>query len=253
MTTPSAPANQNALGELVSRADCLLFDLDDTLFDQMTYLEGAFAAAAATCGVECAARLAETMVRVTRELGSSCGRIFDEAMRREKLEYSAAARQEMVLAFRAYQPAGLSCFPGTRDALEELVQRWPMGLVTDGPVETQIAKVKALDIERYFRVIVYSDAIGGRATRKPSPIPYRTALNQLGIAPERAVYIGDNPGKDFIGARALGIATIRVRTGEYKNLRAAEGYEADIVADDLAGVLASFRGRFANAADESSE
>jgi putative hydrolase of the HAD superfamily len=225
------------LHKLSDHMDCLIFDLDDTIFDQVTYLAGAFAAAAAECGEECAGRLTRAMLQVTAELGSSCGRIFDEALQREALAVDAPTLERMVRSFRAYQPEGLSCFPGVLEMLADLSRRWPLGLVTDGPVETQVAKVKGLGIERFFRAIVYSDSIGGRATRKPSATPYVAALEKLGVRPERAVYVGDNPTKDFVGARALGMRTVRVLTGEYRELQAEPGYEADFVLTSVTDLM----------------
>lgn len=237
----SFTASPADLATLKDRVDCLLFDLDDTLFDQMHYLQGAFRAAADTCGTEFASRLARAMVQVTEELGSSCGRIFDEALRREAVNLDDAAIRRMVGAFRAHQPEQLSCFPGVREGLVELSQRWPLGLITDGPVETQVAKLHALGIEPLFSAVVLSDKIGGRTTRKPSPVPYRAALDTLGVRPERAVYVGDNPTKDFVGARALGMATVRIRTGEYRHLEAQPGHEADWVLDSLVELLEQLR------------
>jgi HAD superfamily hydrolase (TIGR01549 family) len=239
-TRTARHSTEDGVEKLTDHVDCLIFDLDDTIFDQITYLEGAFAAAAAECGEECAGRLTRAMVQVTAELGSSCGRIFDEALRREALAVEEPTLKRMVQSFRTFQPEGLSCFPGVLEMLDDLSRRWPLGLVTDGPVETQVAKVKGLGIERFFSTIIYSDSIGGRATRKPSAAPYLAALEKLGAGPHRALYVGDNPTKDFIGARALGMRTVRVLTGEYRALAAEPGYEAELVLPsltDLAGLL----------------
>lgn len=236
-----AGSHHPGIQELRGRIDCILFDLDDTLFEQTTYLEGAFRAAAAECGTGFAERLTHAMLRVAGETGSAGGRIFDEALKREGVAVDDETVQRMVRSFRAHQPERLSCFPGVWEMLEELSRRWPLGLVTDGPVETQVAKVAALGIERFFKVVVYSDAIGGRATRKPSPVPYLAALEKLGAAPGRAVYIGDNPTKDFVGARTLGMVTIRILTGEYRELEAEPGYEADYVASNLVDLLEHLR------------
>ena len=46
---------------------------------------------------------------------------------------------------------------------------------------------------------------------KPSVEPYLRVLELLGVAPARAVYVGDNPAKDFLGARRAGMRSIRWR------------------------------------------
>jgi putative hydrolase of the HAD superfamily len=52
------------------------------------------------------------------------------------------------------------------------------------------------------------------------------------------VYVGDNPHRDFAGARALGIRTVRVLTGEHARAEAAAGDESDFVVAAAADVPA---------------
>jgi len=42
-------------------------------------------------------------------------------------------------------------------------------------------------------------------------------LNDLNISAEHSVYVGDNPHTDFRGAKEVGMATIRLRRGEFSN------------------------------------
>ena len=47
------------------------------------------------------------------------------------------------------------------------------------------------------------------------------------------VYIGDDPNKDFVNLNPLGVKTIRVNTGRFKNQKAKDGYDANIKINDL--------------------
>ena len=47
------------------------------------------------------------------------------------------------------------------------------------------------------------------------------------------IYIGDNPNKDFVNIKKIGIKTIRVLTGNYKNLILSEKFEAEITIKNL--------------------
>lgn len=53
-------------------------------------------------------------------------------------------------------------------------------------------------------------------------------MQLTGSHPEDCVYVGDNPKKDFIGARKLGWYTIRIRRphGEHNALEPEPGFEA---------------------------
>jgi len=47
---------------------------------------------------------------------------------------------------------------------------------------------------------------------KPSPRGYAEVLRRLGdVSPADAVYVSDNPAKDFLGARRAGLRSVRVR------------------------------------------
>src|SRR5207244_3424117 len=121
--------------------------------------------------------------------------------------------------FRAYAPATLSCIPGARAAVEQLRANGGMvvGLVTDGDVAIQHSKLAALGLADVFDVVVFSDALG-REYRKPHPAPFRAALRAVDVSPSRAVYIGDRPDKDIVGAHRAGMRAIRVHTGEYAHV-----------------------------------
>jgi putative hydrolase of the HAD superfamily len=71
--------------------------------------------------------------------------------------------------------------------------------------------VDRLGLEDAFDEIVLSFEVG---LRKPDPEIYRIALERLGVAPERSVFVDDQPAY-CDGAAALGIATFLIdRSGD---------------------------------------
>ena len=52
-------------------------------------------------------------------------------------------------------------------------------------------------------------------------------LSYYNLNPSQALYVGDNPYKDFLGPKSLGIKTIRVLKGKYKHLKKNKFFEAD--------------------------
>jgi putative hydrolase of the HAD superfamily len=83
-------------------------------------------------------------------------------------------------------------------------------LISDGFYDVQNRKLAALGIGGYFDAVVFSDRYGKEAW-KPSSKPFEVVLSLLGLPAADSVYIADNPNKDFLGARRLGMGTIRVR------------------------------------------
>ena len=59
-------------------------------------------------------------------------------------------------------------------------------------------------------VVFCSDA----GYRKPAPEPFRLVLSKLGVAPERSLFVGDDPRWDVAGPQALGMDALLIdRTG----------------------------------------
>jgi len=194
----------------------VLFDLDDTLYDQRAWLAWAWetvAGAATAYGVP-PGELAAALGEIAAE-GSDRGRIIDRAL--ERVGWAGVPVEPLVRAFRSHAPGRLSCFPGVPAALAQLRARCPIGLVTDGDPGIQRAKLAALGLGDAFDVVVLSDELG-RHYRKSHPAPFQAALGALGVGPGEALFVGDRPDKDVAGAAAAGVACIRVLTGEYAGL-----------------------------------
>jgi len=111
-------------------------------------------------------------------------------------------------------------------------ENFKVGLLTNGNVETQRNKVRLLKIEDYFDAIVYARQLGA-SFEKPSTQAFKAVLSALSSKPEEAIYLGDNPYTDFVGAKELGIKTIRLMSGEFRGVHIGLAYEADFVADNL--------------------
>jgi putative hydrolase of the HAD superfamily len=88
--------------------------------------------------------------------------------------------------------------------------------------------------------------LGSRA-RKPSSRPFSAVLDLLGVAAEDAVYVADNPVKDFLGANRIGMGTIRIRhsQGLYAGLEPSSpryAPDAEVTTfEDLEALVTSWR------------
>jgi len=207
----------------------VLFDFDDTLVPQALTLQGAFSAV----GAEAEARFgldAEAVVRALVEVaseGTGTGRVIDDALARLGAEVPI---EPLVEAFLHWRPLRLDPYPEVPAVLERLASAVPLGLVTDGDVGLQEAKIDASGIGSYFSALVCSDRLG-RAHRKPDPAPFLQVLEMLGLEPEQAVFVGDHPAKDIAGAKGIHMAAVRVRRGEHA--LAPDIVEADADVRDL--------------------
>ena len=99
-----------------------------------------------------------------------------------------------------------------------------MALLTDTRWRVQERKVKALGLEPYFDLIIYTDKFG---TDKSDHKIIKKVLRKFKVSATETACVGDDPTVDFIGAKELGCRTIRIRQGRLKKLALSRKYEAD--------------------------
>jgi putative hydrolase of the HAD superfamily len=99
-------------------------------------------------------------------------------------------------------PLGKRLMPNAREVLEYLRPKYRLYILSNGFVELQSRKMQSADIAHYFDGMVLSEDIG---VNKPHPEIFMHALKVAGVAPEKALMIGDNREADVRGAQAVGI------------------------------------------------
>ncbi|NJE41628.1 TIGR02253 family HAD-type hydrolase [Thermococcus sp. GR6] len=80
-----------------------------------------------------------------------------------------------------------------------------VGIITDSDNDYIEAHLKALGIYELFDSITTSEDAG---YYKPHPRPFQLALEKAGVKAEEAIYVGDNPAKDCVGAKSVGMISV---------------------------------------------
>ncbi|MEN9568124.1 MAG: hypothetical protein RLZZ69_3320 [Cyanobacteriota bacterium] len=88
--------------------------------------------------------------------------------------------------------------PGAGEMLNILVRSYRLGVITNGLTSTQLSRMRAAAIDRYFEVIVISEAIG---FAKPSRQIFDYTLSRFDLKTTEVLYIGDSLKYDFEGAK----------------------------------------------------
>ncbi|MGQ4877743.1 HAD family hydrolase [Billgrantia sp. LNSP4103-1] len=91
----------------------------------------------------------------------------------------------------------VSPHPEVEPLLAALGQRYRLASITNGNVD-----VRRLTLGRHFPVAI---AAGEMLAPKPDPRPFLAALARLGVAPRRALHVGDSWREDVEPARRLGM------------------------------------------------
>jgi putative hydrolase of the HAD superfamily len=72
---------------------------------------------------------------------------------------------------------------------------------------------------------------------KPDPRYYEQILKKCGVTPEECIMVGDRIDKDIIPARQVGMKTILIRMGLYKNQQPRIPFEIpDVELDGISGL-----------------
>jgi putative hydrolase of the HAD superfamily len=188
----------------------VVFDLDDTLYDEIEYCETGFTAVA-----EFLAELPEapSAMRIfitlwEQFIGGNRKKTFNTALEELEICYNDKFIDELVNVYRNHIPT-IKLPQDSRDVLCELRAKYTLALITDGFLPAQQFKVKSLGIEEYFKCIVYTEQLG-REFWKPSPAGFENIIQTLNVKPENMVYIADNEKKDFIAPNRLGFSTVQL-------------------------------------------
>lgn len=171
----------------------LVFDLDDTLVKEIDYLKSAFRSIAAQLDKENPELFAEML-----DWYHGKQDVFGNLEAR----YKSILKNELKDFYRNHVPDFDPVSENRQMLIDFKNDGHFLGLITDGFSVTQRNKIKALDIENLFDLIVISEEFG---SAKPDVRNFEV-FSQFGT--KESFYISDNVSKDFIAPNSLGWTTI---------------------------------------------
>jgi pyrophosphatase PpaX len=199
----------------------VVFDLDGTVVDSVELIILSFQHA-----------IREVLGReISREESIAwVGRPLHEQM----VLFSPEHADELVQVYREWNHREhdrmLKLYDGILQLLDSLNHAGvKIGLVTSKSRFTTQMAFDLTGIEAYFDASVCSDESTGN---KPSPDPIFTCLEQLGVEPAEAAYVGDSPA-DIQAAHAAGVEAIAVTWGVF-GVAALEAEKPDLLVHTIA-------------------
>jgi len=209
----------------------VIFDLDDTLYDEIEYCKSGFSTVAEFLAGPPEAPPAERILGALWKQFADGNRknTFNAALDELEINYDDKLIGELVNVYRNHIPT-IKLPRDSRDVLCGLRAKYTLALLTDGFLPAQQYKVRSLGIEKYFECIVYTEQLG-RESWKPSPVGFEKILQIIEKKPENMVYIGDNEKKDFIAPNKLGFLTVQlIRSARiYTSISAEPGAKAQFI------------------------
>ncbi len=200
----------------------VVFDLDDTLYSEVTFVYSGFRAVANFLFGIYAVSVIDSYLFMVKQLEQGRGRIFDETLQHFGV-FSKKAVLQCIYVYRGHKP-DIKLYEDSIECLKRL-NGFPVYVVTDGNKLVQKNKLVALGLYKTMNFCFITHRYGVK-NAKPSTHCFLKICEREKVEPQEIVYIGDNPHKDFVGIKALGFKTIRIMRGHFKDVVKPIEFEA---------------------------
>lgn len=180
----------------VDNSTAIIFDLDDTLYNEIEFLKSAYLAIAQNLEpINWKALLAKMISRYRNRMD-----VFGWLT-----EQFPVSKEELLFSYRTHVPV-IRPFDGVMEACGRIREKGGrMGILTDGRSVTQRNKIMALGLSEVMDYVGISEELG---SEKPNPDNFRHMEAHFKL--DKYYYLGDNLKKDFIVPNALGWTTIGI-------------------------------------------
>lgn len=183
----------------------IVFDLDETLVDRRGSLD-IYARRLNDAFAESATERGDAFVAEFHRLDGN-GRVpRDEFFERLSAELFRNVTAAQIKAhFEATAWTNPILFDGVRELLGSIrACNWRIGIVTNGGVPAQSAKIANSGLADLIDASVISAAFG---VKKPAPEIFRHIVERLQVDPAQSWFVGDDPRADIWGAKQVGFKT----------------------------------------------
>lgn len=179
-----------------SQIKTVIFDLDDTLFNQKKWIFYKVRELLRTTRLPIEDKnnfLIKFMQLIEEGNKSTPFTILSE-----ELKLSIEQRKVLIKEYQSILPSGEFLFKDTLSVLHELHRRgFNLVLLTDNPTQSQQQKINATGLDLLFDAILFTRDYG---LEKPDVSCFKAVAKQTGIPLEKSIMVGDNLYRDIIGA-----------------------------------------------------
>ena len=116
---------------------------------------------------------------------------------------------------RAYgdvrRESGVLPYPGIDGLLADLKANYKLGLLTNGPSDVQWEKIEALGFDQQFDAVIVAGDVG---IYKPDERVFNLLMEQLSVAAQHSLFVGDSYDTDILGAHQAGMYTAWIKRTE---------------------------------------
>jgi putative hydrolase of the HAD superfamily len=204
------------------KIEAVVFDLDNTLFDESTYFNAVLTFFLSVIG--------------RNDIGIN--NLVDISERFRKADYLGFLLKKMFLYNENMQEKLFECYCNLNhqislkqnviDTLKALKSSsFRLGIVTNGVVSAQKSKINCLSLSSFVDDITYAREFGVEF-EKPHARPFLDICKKLDCDPVNVLFVGDHPINDIRGACNIGMQTCWLANPYFINPK-----EADFVIENI--------------------
>ena len=193
----------------------IVFDIDDTLYDEVDFVKSGFKEIANYLKDE---KYYNFMCEVFESEGS--GKVFNKLIEKFSLDVNI---NKLIEIYRFHTPNIV--LPSESLELLKFAKEFKTALISDGHYIMQKNKFDALGLNSFVEYPIFTDFY---QTNKPELKPYNMVMDKYKDE-EKFVYISDNPKKDFKAVVKLRWTGIRYKNpvGIYRDFKNDTDYEVE--------------------------
>ena len=197
----------------------MLFDLDNTLLNRDMAVDKLFLMLVEKCYIDVDHSIKNDMRQKFKEYDKEdfgkndktkvLASLFDEFPPKYKIP-----RHAIQDFWNHHFPQCFSISQDTITIINSIKKQVKVGIITNGSIERQKAKIFHTNLDHCFDTFIISDEVGWR---KPDKRIFEFALNRLHVNPEDTLFVGDDLEKDIGGCQQANIKGIWFNPSKSKN------------------------------------
>jgi putative hydrolase of the HAD superfamily len=196
----------------------VIFDFDNTLMDFMRMKEVAVKTAVDAmldAGFDIPReKLKKEIYKIYRKDGIEDQKVLDKTMLKVlgKVDYKILAAG--IVGYRRAKEGIMALYPHVHLTLAELMRMGiRMAVISDAPRLPVWMRIVTFHLHHYFDYVVSYEDTG---ERKPSPKPFKMALDLLKLPADQTLMVGDWLERDIAGAKKVGMKAVFAKYGDTK-------------------------------------
>jgi len=200
----------------MAKIKAVIFDIDNTLIDffkmKELAVEEAIYAMIASGLKKSHDEIWNAIDIVYQKHGVEYQNIFNDVLKQFEGKVDNKKLGAAISAYRRVKTGHIMPYANVIPTLIALTKRgYKLGVISDAPSLQMWIRLCDMGLEHFFDFVIASEEEGAL---KPSPLPFKKAIEILKMKPDEIMMVGDNTHRDVSGAKNMGMISTLAKYGQ---------------------------------------